>query len=580
MKPIFILSVVSLLFFSDPCSAQQAFPKDYFSSPVDFQIYLSSSFAEIRTDHFHSGIDIKTRGRAGEIIRSVADGHISRISVSPGGYGRALYIDHPNGYTSVYGHLSRFSPEIESYVKEKQYEKQTFALSLFPAKDQFSFKKGDLIGYSGNTGSSLGAHLHFEIRETATEHPTNVLLYGFNIKDNTPPVISSLLFYPLNDTSSIMGSGKRMEFSLTGSNGSYRLKQQGSVRLSGKIGLAVETYDRMDGSYNKCGVYSIEVLEDNNLVSNTVFDEFAFSETRYVNSNIDYSERIESGRKIRKCFIEANNRLRIYAGTRGDGSVLFREGDKKLLKIIISDSHGNKSVLEFSALGTAPAIIKDRKEKNRNDYLMLMPYQIENTYSFNGFEIDIPKDAFYDSVYFRLVISPPSEGIYSWIYHVHDKHTPVHKSFKLGIEAEEVPEGLEDKLLLAGMDDNNKIFARGGEYKDGKVFIRTREFGKYFVCIDTIAPEIIPNNFIPSKGKNLSSLKKLDFVVRDEFSGINKYEGFIDGKWMLFEYDPKNDKLFHFLDQEKIEKGKDHELLLRLSDMKNNIAEFRFSFFW
>lgn len=566
------------LLLLQPCSSQNSFPVNYFSSPIDFPIYLAANFAEIRTDHFHSGLDIKTRGRSGEFIRTVADGHIVRISVSPGGFGKALYIKHPNGYTSVYGHLDKFPPELAQYVKEKQYERQSFSLNIFPGKTDFPVKRGDFIAYSGNSGSSTGPHLHFEIRETATERPTNGLLYGFEIVDRIPPVITSIVLYPMNLESSIQGQAGKKIFPVSRSNGKYRLNDTSKITVRGRIGIGVETYDKLNGVPNKCGIYSIEVLADGKRFSNTSMNEFAFSESRYINSYIDYEERQKSGRKIRKTFIEPNNRLRIYDGTIGNGSLYIDEEETKKIELIINDSYGNTSAIDFNIKGQVSSPEEEINGKSKNEYLMIMPYQTENKYSFNGFEINIPKYALYDSLYFRLVISPPSKGIYSWVYHVHDRFTPVHKKFMLGIKPENVPDGMEDKLLLAGFDDKKEIFARGGEYINGKVELSTRAFGKYFVSIDTIAPEILPHNFIP--GQDLSNKKKLQFKVKDDFSGVSEYEGRIDGEWILFEYDPKNDSLFYILDEDRIGKGKNHELILTVSDQKNNQSKFVMNFFW
>ena len=570
---------ISLLHFPDfqALHAQSSYPTEYFSSPVDFKIHLSANFGEIRSNHFHSGLDIKTKGRSGEFIRAIADGTVVRIGVSPGGFGKALYMNHPNGYTSVYGHLSKFSDEIEEYVKTNQYKREAFAVNLYPLKNRFAVKKGDIIGYSGNSGSSRGPHLHFEIRETKSQHPTNPLLYGFDISDNIPPIVKSVYIYPSNNKSSVNNEQNKKRFAIEKkASGKYELRNDSIIYFSGKIGVGIETYDLLNGAGNKCGVYSIEMLVDGKRYTYFEQNEFAFSETRYINSHIDFEERTRRNRNIRQTFVEPNNRLRIYETTLNGGLIGFKDQETHDIKLIINDVHKNTTTLSFKIKSVAEP---KAQPKNPNDaYLMVMPYNKKNNYKFNGFEINIPANALYDSLKYRFLITPSIPGSYSKVYHVHNRYTPVHKYFTLRIKPENVPDSLQYKLLMGGLDDNNKIFARNGKWKDGAVEIRTRDFGTYLVVIDTIAPNILPNNF--RKKSDLSQQKSLKFTIRDDFSGISKYNGYIDGKWVLFEYDPKYNRLTYTLDKERIGKGKEHELVLNVADQKNNENTFTMKFFW
>ncbi|MDX2444484.1 MAG: M23 family metallopeptidase [Bacteroidales bacterium] len=572
---IFCMSVI-LFTFTQKLYSQSAFPTDYFSSPVDFRIYLSANFAEIRSNHFHSGLDIKTKGRSGEKIMAVTDGDIVRIGVSPGGFGNAIYINHPNGYTSVYGHLSKFSEEVSEYVKNSQYERKSFAVNLYPPKGRFSVKKGDLIGFSGNSGSSLGPHLHFEIRETKSQHPTNPLLYGFEISDNISPIVKSVYLYPGNDKSKINQEQSKERFMLKKiAGGQYEFKNDSIVYFSGKMGVGVEAYDLLNGAGNKCGVYSVEMLVDGKRHTYFEQNEFSFSETRYVNSHIDYEEKARKSRKIMQTFIDPNNRLRIYETTLNGGLIDFKDKKSHNIKLVLKDFHQNTSTIDFKVKSVSDSIAILAEPEI--EYLLLMPYNNRNKYSFNGFEIDIPKNVLYDTLKFRFMVTPPLKGSYSKVYHVHNAYTPAHKFFTIRIKPENVPDSLHSKLMMGGVY-GDKIFARNGEWKDGAVEIKTRDFGTYLVAMDTIAPSVLPNNF--KRNSDLSKKTSLRFTVRDDFSGIATYKGYIDGKWALFEYDPKYDRLSYTLDKERIGKGKDHELVLKVADVKKNEKTFKMKFYW
>ncbi len=555
----------------------QTLPKNYFSSPVDFRIYLAANFGEIRTNHFHSGLDIKTKGRSGEFIRAAADGYVVRISISPGGFGKAIYINHPNGYTTVYGHLNRFTPDIEKYIKENQYSRKTFRITLFPTSDRFVVKKSQIIGYSGNTGSSTGPHLHFEIRDTGTEHPTNPLLYGFEIPDNIPPVINSIVLYPMGKQSSISEKAIKKKFRATKKDGNYILTNDAIINISGPVGVGIETYDLLNDVRNKCSIYSIELKIDGKRNSYFVFNEFAFSETRYMNSHIDYAERLKSKTTIRKTFVDPNNKLRIYQSVLNRGIFSFNDENVHEISLVVKDSYNNTSTINFRVRSLKPKN-KYLVNQDENDYLMIFPFDKENKYGFDGFEINIPSYALYDSLKFKLVIAPKITGTYSKVYYIHNKYVPIQKYSTIRIKPENVPPGLESKLLLAALDDKKELFARGGKWNNGMVEMQTREFGIYLITADTISPNIRPYNF--KIGPDLSHLRSLKFTITDNFSGIDKYTGYIDGQWVLFEYDPKKDRLFYTFDEERLERNKEHELILKVSDKKENETVFNMEFYW
>jgi len=546
--------------------AQNTYPKHYFISPIDSKIFLAANFGEIRTDHFHSGLDIKTRGRSGEPIYAAADGYLVRISISPNGFGHALYINHPNGYTTVYGHLSRFSAKLESYIKQNQYKKQSFQITVFPKRDQFPIKKGEVIAYSGNTGGSTGPHLHFEIRETKSEHPTNPLLYGLEIADHIPPVIKSITLYPLEGKSLVEGVSHQMNYKAVRKGANYVLAIDSAISVTGVIGVGVETYDKLDGVRNKCGVYSIDLLIDEKVISAFVINEFAFSETRYINSYIDYATRLKTGQNTRKTWMDPNNKLRLFSMLLNKGKFNFNDDNQHQISLMIKDSYGNTTQIQFPVRSVKYPM--EKLSSQEEPYLMDMPYQQPNHFKLNGFEISIPPYALYDTLKFRLLITPPTPGIYSKVYQVHDRFTPIQKPYFLRIKALNLPSGMESKALLAGTGSDGEVIAKGGEWKNGAVELKTREFGQFFVSIDTVAPKIQPQNF--KRSQNLTGYKTLRFTVTDNFSGIMKYEGTIDGQWALFEFDPKNDRLFYRLDKDRIGKNSEHNLHLVVSDNKEN----------
>ncbi len=553
------------------------FPENYFTSPVPFRIYLAANFGEIRPDHFHSGIDIKTNSRSGEELLAAAEGFISRITVLPGGFGKAVYIQHPDGHTSVYGHLSRFTPKVEAYIRQKQYETESFSQNLFPQASRFIIKQGDLIGYSGNSGSSNGPHLHFEIRETHNQHPTNPLLYGLPIEDNISPIIRNIMIYPLPVANNKQGISEKTEYAVRGGYGNYTLRENQTIMVPPRFGIGIETYDLLNGYPNKCGVYSIELKIDSTRHSLILFNEFAFNETRYVNSHIDYQERTENRRNIQKTFSEPNNRSRIYETLINRGFIQPDDLDEHRVEFIIRDASQNTSSLRFN-FQAVPAGNEGAPDEHKKDYLMTLPYDQKSSYKTTGFEMAIPPDAFYNSVNFKLAITPSVSSALSRTYHVHDQIVPIHKYISIRIKPDSIPAGAEGKLLLGGLDDQGKIFARGGEWKEGMVEFLTRDFGKYLVVIDTVPPTIHPVNF--RANQDLSRLTSMRFTIKDDFSGVSGYQGYIDGKWALFEYDPKNDRLEYIFDGKRLEKNKLHELRIVVTDNKENMVEYKTKFKW
>lgn len=544
-----------------------------FHPPIKIPIYLSGNFGEIRTDHFHSGIDIKTQGSTGHQIFAVEEGYISRIKVQANGYGKSIYISHPNGYTSVYGHLDRYREDIADYVKEMQYKKRSHMVDLYLKPGIFPLTKGEFIAYSGNTGSSSGPHVHFEIRNSANQHPTNVLAYDFDIKDRIAPRFHSLNFYPMDSESQINGSAERHSSKVVLDKDRYTIPFGKSIEAWGTLGISVEVFDYLDGSTNRCGIYSLEMYVDEQLNYKHVMDEFSFSETRYINAFIDFEERVRSGKKAHRLHRLPNDRLRIYSKETANKALQINEARDYPVRIIATDVAGNSSSLEFIIEGRALATKRDTLKKEG----VYMSYLEPHVFREGPVQVEIPARALYQDLDFTFGSSPSSNGTLTPYYHISSEEVAIHQPYTLSIQCPDIEPALQKKLLLVTADEEGKLESAGGAFQDGAVVAILRRFGQFAVAMDTIAPEIIMHG---KQEGDFSGRKELRFTIRDELSGISKYEGYIDNQWVLFEYDPKNELLTFVFDLEHISPEREHNLELYVSDEKGNARLFQSAFTW
>lgn len=549
-----------------------------FHPPVKIPMYLSGNFGEIRSDHFHSGIDIKTQGTTGHPISAIEGGHVSRIKVQANGYGKSIYLSHPNGYTSVYGHLDRYQDDIAEYVKKMQYSRQSHTLDLYPDPSAFRLEKGDIIAYSGNSGSSTGPHLHFEIRNSANQHPTNVLQYNFDIRDQVAPRFRSLRIYPMNNVARVNGSSETHTIALVKDQGSYTVPWATRLNASGEIGMSVEVFDYLNGASNRCGVYTLEMYVDSILSYRHVMDEFAFSETRYINAHTDYQARASQGIKAHRLHRLPNNRLRIYDKKTGNAPLLVNEARSYQIRIVATDVAGNSSELHFIIQGVIQEETLSSAPAEKNEGQLRFPYNRSNSHSTEQINLEIPANSLYQDYQFSLSSSPASHGSLTPFFQVGNPEVPLHKAYTLSIKCPPVKQALRNKLLLISKTKAGEIESAGGEYKNGAVVARLRNFGTYAVGLDTIAPQIKSRN--GSATGDLTSRKSLSFYILDDLSGIKRYEGYIDNQWALFEYDPKNDLLVYTFDEARLKKNSEHELELYVADSKGNVNLFHTTFTW
>lgn len=551
----------------------QNYPQDYFRSPLDIPLYLSGNFGELRSNHFHAGIDIKTQGVEGMKIYAVADGYVSRIKVSPYGYGNAIYVTHPNGYTSVYGHLQKYSDKIAKVVKAAQYREEKFAVQLFPAPYSIQVEKGEIIAYSGNTGGSGGPHLHFEIRDTKSEHPINPLFFGFEVKDNRPPDIDAITIFPLNDSSLINGSNNKKRFTARGSNGNFSLTTPYPISLHGLFGFGIESVDRMSGTHNKYGLHNIKLKHNEEVIFEQQIDEFAFYEGRYINAHIDYETYAQRRRRVQRSFVLPGNNLRIYKTLKNDGKVLLNDGKTHQMEYILSDLFNNQSTLAFEVEAQKTQAEQEMDELT-NKKVRYFPYNQRNTFIQDDLLVDLPKGVLYDDIYFQYRKDDKHPKTISPIYWIHDYHTPLHSYTTVSIKKSGLSAEEKSKALIVSTTNGQSFYAEGGSWKGDNISVRTRSFGGYAISIDSIPPQIIPINIYP--GAKMSGRWSISIKIKDENSGIDSYRAEVDGKWILMEYDYKKDMLYYFFD-EKVPSGK-HDFQLTVVDNVGNKSIYKASF--
>ena len=535
--------------------------QDY-SAPLNFRMLLSGTFGELRGNHFHAGIDIKTEGVEGQKVYSIADGYISRIKVSTWGYGKVLYITHPEtGHTSVYAHLQSFSAKIDSIVKKKHYQKESFEINFYPNAAAIQIKKGEVIALSGNSGGSGGAHLHFEIRDTKTEHPINPLQFGFNIADNIPPNLSKLKIYAF-DTTLIDGYNKSKIINIKKTNNKYAIDE--NPKISGSFGLGISTYDKSNDSYNKNGVYSIKLCVDTNICYKFTVDELDFSTSRFINAHIDYAEKKESKNKYHRCYKLPNNKLTNYSNLINDGIINIQDTLTHLISLEVTDIYGNISELDFNIKSTNnPFLNRCPLPKDTIN----TPFAINkvNIFKDNELNLHMEVNSLYEPIMFHYKTTDSIEGVFGKVHHVHFDNTPVHKKYVLSIKAI-VPDSIKRKSYIATTDMKGNFWHIGGIWKDSIIRTKTRQFGNFCIIADTTNPEVKGVNIYP--GKTFNTQTSIKLTIKDNDSGIKSYRGEIDGKWILMDYDYKRNLLRYDID-EKLTKGK-HTFTLKVTDNVNN----------
>ncbi|NGF55180.1 M23 family metallopeptidase [Parapedobacter sp. SGR-10] len=541
------------------------YPQGYFRNPLNIAPDASGTFGELRSTHFHAGDDYRTQQKVGLPLHAAAEGFVSRVRVQIGGGGNSVYIDHPNGYTTVYLHMDKFNDALTNIVRAEQYKLKRFDVDITLPTGQVKLTKGQYIGNAGNTGGSAGPHLHFEIRDTKTQRPLNPQLFGLRFTDNFAPTINGITVYDLNDRIFNEHTPRRHPQVKAIRTGHYALASSAPIPVNGKFGLGINTIDRHRAGGFRNGVYSIELFLDGHVISTVVFEELDFNTSRAIHSYIDYAYWKQSKAKVQKSFKDPGNPIEIFKHLEHEGIIELKDNAVHEIKYVVKDVKGNCSELNFkvqNSNGYQPKSNPIRGEQ--------FAYDRANSFSASHVKVDMPAGVLYSDLDFVYQPSAPIAMGFSHVHHIGNNLTPLFTTYNLRIKPTHLPAHLESKALIASVESGSE----GGKFENGWVTVNTRNLGSFYVAVDTIPPTITARNL--TNGKNVAAQSKIDFTISDNFSGIQSFNGYIDDKWVLMEYDSKNRHLWHRFDKD-LAKGS-HKFRLVVKDWKDNERVYETSF--
>ncbi|MEO7214843.1 MAG: M23 family metallopeptidase [Mucilaginibacter sp.] len=560
-----LLSLLGTVTQAQDIIQSKQYPQGYFRYPLDLAPVTAGSFGELRPAHFHSGLDFKTMQRTGYPVHAVADGYVSRLRIQFGGFGQAIYITHPNGYTSVYGHIQSFTPEVFRYIRDYQYKNQTFEADIPVPAGTFKVIKGEVVAMSGNEGASAGPHVHFELRDTATEETINPQLFGLTIPDEVPPSITDIGVYHLNGNPFSENTPKEF-LSVAGAAGNYHLLKPQVLQLSGNTGFGIAVTDQNSSSNNRNGVYSIEVKLDGRSVYTFAVERFAFDQTHAVNAYIDYPTFLFSHRTIQKCFILPGSRISLYPQSVNRGIIPFNDNEVHDVEFICKDIAGNTSTLKVKVQSSSVANnMAPAKAVGKMFY-----FNDLNEFNTDRLKIQIPTSNLYDDLDFLYSSLPAKPGAYSVTHRIHNKFTPIHDGYDIWIKPDISLGAYTDKAVIVSAAAGSI----GGEYDKGFIKATARAFGDFYIRIDTVPPVITPINI--RNGSILKGISAIRLRMSDNLSGVKSFAGKIDGKWVLVERSYKT-KILSYTFTNDIAPGK-HNFEFTVIDAKNNSTTFTAEF--
>jgi hypothetical protein len=555
LKICWLLSLLMLGFSSkSQLFPAKNYPTNYFIWPVKSLEAIVANFGELRPNHYHMGLDCRTEGRVNVPILAAASGFIAKIHIDATGFGRTLYVQHPNGFTTVYAHLNDFYPELEAYVVKEQYRLKKWAVDLFPNSADFLVEKGQFIAYSGNTGGSQGPHLHFEIRDTKTDKAVNPLFFGFPIKDEVAPDLIRLAVYDrrystYEQTPRIIGLKKV--------NGVYRLASGNLKVETDKISFALTAFDRYSGSTNQNGIYGAVVSIDGKEISGFELDNISYDETRNLNAHIDYKTRASGGPWLEHLSPLPGFTQSIYkTAHRTNGIITLNDSLSHQIKITVRDVQGNESNIQFEVKRSEQ--IKPYKQAA---WGTLFAPGMTNIYEDEQLWIHLPENCLYDTIHFRVTPAPNNSFI------LQGNLIPIINYYTVRVKTINLPITDTGKLMMKMIHGTKEKF-RKAHFEQGWAKSNFRDFGTLSLIIDKVPPAVTPL-FKPGQGK------RLGFSVVDNTKELESFNAFLDGNWILFTND-KGRNFYHTLSP-NLEKG-EHILQIIVTDLSGNKTEKEYSF--
>ncbi|MCW3088980.1 MAG: family metallopeptidase [Ferruginibacter sp.] len=569
-----IVALVAILLIKSISFAQpfpyKNYPKGYFTWPVDARKGIVANFGELRPNHYHMGLDCRTDQMENRRVFAAADGYIAKVKIEPSGFGRCIYINHPNGLTTLYAHLNNFNPALEKYVTEQQYRLESWKVFLDIPASLFPVSKGQLIAYSGNTGGSQGPHTHFEIRDTKTDKVLNPLLFGFPLADNIAPEILRLAVY---DRSVSTFEQTPKFYPLKKVNGVYTTIPNLLLTNSGKLSFGISANDRYTGSTNKNGIYQACLYEDEQFISGFQMDSISYDETRYLNAHVDYKLRSSGGPFVQHLGRLPGYPMGIYKDGGDEGVINIEDGNIHQLKIEVKDAQGNSSLLHFGVqtrlLGEtlSPAVLPavSQQPEFRPGFI--------NVFENSNISFYLPENALYDSIRFTYKEIIPFNG--NPVYQLHNGNVPVHGMFP--VKVKNVGAAHPGKMVMHRFWKDKDDYAKAVQVRVGKennwYQASFRAFGNFQLLQDTIPPTIAAIGI--REGMNAAKLNRIAFVIKDNTKELQNFTAYLDGKWLRFTNDKGSAFIYTF--DEHCPAGV-HELKISVEDCVGNKAERTYHF--
>ena len=530
------------------------------NSPIDLPLNLSGTFGEFRSSHFHYGLDVTTNKKPGYNVYSIDSGSIVRINVSTSGYGKVLYISHPNGLTSIYAHLKEFSPKIQEYIKTQQYLNKSYSVQKFFNNGEMKVNKGDLIGYTGNTGGSSGPHLHFEIRDTKSQNPINPLSFNYKYDDSNRPIITSLYVFDEDDS---FKKDNPKKYEIKKINDSLYIADK--IIYSNKIGIGIEVYDRQSkNNYNRNGVYEVKMFLDSVLSFSYKMDKINIDESVFRKIFYDYSLLKAKKKRIQKVYYPPNSKLNFLNHNVSTGIFKSSDKDEKDVLLEVSDWNNNKTYLNFKIEGKTSNLLE--KSIDGIEIATSQKYLIKK----NNSEIGFKKNSFFNNVTLNIKYQNDTLKIDEDLY-------PLRKSYNIKIFKQVEDSIIKRQSFIGLINNNGKLSYLKTSNKDNFFSVNSSNLGSFTLSRDSINPEIKALNF--SLNKDISNQKTIRLRINDKTSGIKSYNVLINNKWALFEYEPKSNLIFHNIDDGIIENG-ENKITIKVIDGVGNKTEFKSKVYW